>query len=163
MLGQARQRAHHVAEGLPRGGVPPDRATRCVNDRCDQPDAAARRRHAGEIPPPLAGRARSAGVRVSRPAALRAGPCYRVAGDERAGARMRIDGFPILWFDNDADRQRAHRSPEMAECNVDSRLFIGAVSRVMCEPRRCRAPADDAARIEVDRTAARRSARMTRH
>ncbi len=47
---------------------------------------------------------------------------------------MRIDGFPILWFDNDADRQRAHVSPEMAACNVDSRLFIGAVSRVICEP-----------------------------
>ena len=48
---------------------------------------------------------------------------------------MRIDGFPILWFDNDADRQRAHVSPEMAACNVDSRSFIGAVSRVICEPR----------------------------
>ena len=47
---------------------------------------------------------------------------------------MRIDGFPILWFDNDADRQRAHVSPEMAACNVDSRSFIGAVSRVICEP-----------------------------
>ena len=25
MLGQARQCAHHVAEGVPRGGIPPDR------------------------------------------------------------------------------------------------------------------------------------------
>ena len=41
---------------------------------------------------------------------------------------MRIDGFPILRFDSDADRQRAHVSPEMAACNVDSRSFIGAVS-----------------------------------
>jgi uncharacterized protein (TIGR02118 family) len=48
---------------------------------------------------------------------------------------MRIDGFPILWFDDDADRQRAHVSSEMAACNVDSRLFIGAVSRVICQPR----------------------------
>lgn len=48
---------------------------------------------------------------------------------------MRIDGFPILFFDNDADRLRAHKSPEMAACNVNSRLFIGAVSRVICEPR----------------------------
>ena len=48
---------------------------------------------------------------------------------------MRIDGFPILWFDNDADRQRAHVSPKMAACTVDSRSFIGAVSRVICEPR----------------------------
>jgi len=48
---------------------------------------------------------------------------------------MGIDGFPILWFDNDADRLLAHGSPEMAACNVDSRSFIGAVSRVICEPR----------------------------
>ena len=48
---------------------------------------------------------------------------------------MRIDGFPMLSFDNDADRLRAHQSREMAACNIDSRLFIGAVSRVMCEPR----------------------------
>jgi uncharacterized protein (TIGR02118 family) len=47
---------------------------------------------------------------------------------------MRIDGFPILTFDNDGDRLRAHQSPEMAACNLDSRLFIGAVSRVICEP-----------------------------
>lgn len=33
---------------------------------------------------------------------------------------MRIDGFPILWFDNDVDRMHAHVSPEMAACNEDS-------------------------------------------
>lgn len=54
------------------------------------------------------------------------------AMNDAAGA-MRIDGFPILLFDNDDDRLRAHRSAEMAACNVDSRLFIGAVSRVICE------------------------------
>lgn len=48
---------------------------------------------------------------------------------------MRIDGFPILTFANDADRQQAHGSAEMAACNVDLRSFIGAVSRVICEPR----------------------------
>jgi uncharacterized protein (TIGR02118 family) len=47
---------------------------------------------------------------------------------------MRVDGLPILRFDSDIDRQRAHASPEMAACNVDSRAFIGAVSRVICEP-----------------------------
>src|SRR6185312_12893444 len=47
---------------------------------------------------------------------------------------MRIDGFPILVFDNDEARAQAHGSPEMAACNVDSRGFIGAVSRVMTEP-----------------------------
>lgn len=46
---------------------------------------------------------------------------------------MRIDGFPILYFDNDTDRLRAHHSPEMAACNVDSRQFIGAVSRVITD------------------------------
>ena len=55
-----------------------------------------------------------------------------VASNE-AGLSMRIDGFPILYFDTDEDRTRAHRSPEMAACNVDSRLFVGAVSRVIAE------------------------------
>jgi uncharacterized protein (TIGR02118 family) len=46
---------------------------------------------------------------------------------------LRIDGFPMLFFDDDGDRRLAHASPEMAACNVDSRLFIGAVSRVITE------------------------------
>lgn len=50
-----------------------------------------------------------------------------------AGLSLRIDGFPILYFDNDADRLLAHRSPEMAACNVDSRQFVGAVSRVITD------------------------------
>jgi uncharacterized protein (TIGR02118 family) len=62
---------------------------------------------------------------------------------------MRIDGFPILWFDNDADRQRAHHSPDMVACNVDSQSFIGAVSRVICEPRVVLPPADDRARMKL--------------
>jgi uncharacterized protein (TIGR02118 family) len=67
-----------------------------------------------------------------------------------AAARdMRIDGFPILSFDNDEDRQRAHQSSEMAACNVDSKLFIGAVSRVMCEPRIVVPQAKDASRIKL--------------
>ncbi len=49
------------------------------------------------------------------------------------GLSMRIDGFPILYFDNDSDRLRAHHSPEMAECNIDSRQFVGAVSRVIAD------------------------------
>ncbi len=51
-----------------------------------------------------------------------------------AARAMRIDGFPILFFDSDADRSRAHGSAEMAACNLDSRLFIGAVSRVITRP-----------------------------
>ena len=49
------------------------------------------------------------------------------------GLNMRIDGFPILFFDNDADRQRAHVSAEMAACNIDSRQFMGAVTRVIAD------------------------------
>jgi uncharacterized protein (TIGR02118 family) len=56
------------------------------------------------------------------------------AATNPAARSMRIDGFPILFFDNDADRLKAHGSPEMAECNIDSRQFIGAVSRVITEP-----------------------------
>ncbi len=62
---------------------------------------------------------------------------------------MRIDGFPILRFHTDEDRARAHGSPEMAACNVDSRLFIGAVSRVMCEQRVAIPAAPDAGRIKL--------------
>jgi uncharacterized protein (TIGR02118 family) len=59
-------------------------------------------------------------------------PIDSPAMNARARA-MRIDGFPILFFDNDEDRAKAHGSPEMAACNVDSRLFVGAVSRVMTD------------------------------
>lgn len=50
-----------------------------------------------------------------------------------AARAMRVDGFPILYFDNDSDRLAAHGSPEMAACNIDSRLFVGAVSRVIAD------------------------------
>lgn len=55
------------------------------------------------------------------------------AGMNSAARAMRVDGFPILFFDNDADRGKAHVSPEMAACNIDSRQFIGAVSRVITD------------------------------
>ncbi len=50
-----------------------------------------------------------------------------------AAREMDLDGFPILFFDQDAARAQAQGSPEMAACNEDSRLFIGAVSRVGTE------------------------------
>jgi uncharacterized protein (TIGR02118 family) len=50
-----------------------------------------------------------------------------------AALSMRIDGFPILYFDHDEDRLAAHGSPEMAACNADSRQFVGAVSRVISD------------------------------
>lgn len=61
--------------------------------------------------------------------------CHVVASVamNEAARSMRIDGFPILYFDNDEDRTRAHQSQEMAACNVDSRQFVGAVSRVIAD------------------------------
>lgn len=61
--------------------------------------------------------------------------CHPIASPAmNARARsMRIDGFPILFFNDDDDRRKAHGSPEMAACNVDSRLFVGAVSRVVTD------------------------------
>ncbi len=70
------------------------------------------------------------------------------AMNERA-RQMHIDGFPILWFDNDQDRLRAHHSPEMAACNIDSREFIGAVSRVICETHIVVPQATDAGRVKL--------------
>jgi uncharacterized protein (TIGR02118 family) len=51
-----------------------------------------------------------------------------------AARSMRIDGFPVLTFANDEDRRRAHASAAMAACNEDSKLFIGAVARIIAEP-----------------------------
>ena len=69
------------------------------------------------------------------PGLRRYAQCHVVASpvENEAALSMQIDGFPILYFDNDDDRARAHRSPEMAACNIDSRLFVGAVSRVITE------------------------------
>ncbi len=69
------------------------------------------------------------------PGLLRYAQCHVLASAaaNEAGRSMRIDGFPILYFDNDQARARAHQSPEMAACNIDSRQFVGAVSRVITE------------------------------
>jgi len=53
-----------------------------------------------------------------------------------------VDGIPELWFDDVAARTRAYTSPRIAECNVDSENFIGAVTRVVSEPRVAMEPAD---------------------
>jgi len=61
--------------------------------------------------------------------------CHVVASSamNEAARAMQINGFPILYFDNDQDRTRAHHSPEMAACNIDSRHFVGAVSRIIAD------------------------------
>lgn len=43
-------------------------------------------------------------------------------------------GFPELWFESYDDRKIAYTSPRMAECNIDSEQFIGAVKRIVAKP-----------------------------
>jgi uncharacterized protein (TIGR02118 family) len=91
--------------------------------RQDTVDAATFRRHWLEVHGPLV--CKFAGLRHYT-------QCHVL--DQFPPNAPRIDGFPLLLFANDADRQRAHGSPEMAACNIDSRQFIGAVSRVIAQP-----------------------------
>jgi uncharacterized protein (TIGR02118 family) len=94
--------------------------------RQDRIDLTRFRRHWLDVHGPLV---------CAFPGILRYVQCHvidSVAANE-SGLSMRIDGFPILYFDNDSDRSRAHGSPEMAACNVDSRQFVGAVSRVIAD------------------------------
>lgn len=95
--------------------------------RLDGVDEAAFRRHWLDVHGPLV--CRFAGLRHYTQCHVLEQP---VAANPTHAPR--IDGFPVLFFDNDTERQRAHGSPEMAACNVDSRLFIGAVSRVITQP-----------------------------
>lgn len=48
--------------------------------------------------------------------------------------QLGVDGVPELWFDDIQARTIAYTSSRIAECNVDSENFIGAVSRVVSEP-----------------------------
>lgn len=62
-------------------------------------------------------------------------------GTNSVARRMRINGFPMLTFDDPESRRAAHQSKEMADCNKDSLLFIGAVSRVISDVGDMREPA----------------------
>jgi uncharacterized protein (TIGR02118 family) len=44
-------------------------------------------------------------------------------------------GFPELWFDSYDQRKIAYASPRIAECNIDSEQFVGAVKRIVAEPK----------------------------
>ena len=48
--------------------------------------------------------------------------------------KIGIDGVPMLWFDSAEDRRVAYTSPRIAECNIDSEQFVGAVTRLATEP-----------------------------
>lgn len=56
-------------------------------------------------------------------------PIESPAMNARARA-LRIDGFPILFFDNHAERAKTKGSPALTALDVDSTLFIGAVARI---------------------------------
>ena len=62
---------------------------------------------------------------------------------------LRIDGFPILFFANNDDRKLAQGSPEMDACNIDSRLFVGAVSRVSAQEKVITPRAASAGRVSL--------------
>lgn len=60
--------------------------------------------------------------------------CLDAPGTNALAKDLGIDGFPELWFDCIEARQIAYTSPRIAECNVDSENFVGAVSRLVTEP-----------------------------
>jgi uncharacterized protein (TIGR02118 family) len=76
--------------------------------------------------------------------------CLDAPGTNALARELAIDGFPQLWFDSIEARRIAYTSPRIAECNVDSEQFIGAVSRLVTEPERVvDQPVGDAAKIIV--------------
>ncbi len=60
--------------------------------------------------------------------------CLDAPGTNALARELAIDGFPELWFDSIEARRIAYTSPRIAECNVDSEHFVGAVSRLVTEP-----------------------------
>src|SRR5215468_5545238 len=62
--------------------------------------------------------------------------CLDAPGTNALARELDIDGFPELWFDSLEARRIAYTSPRIAECNIDSEQFVGAVSRLVTEPRR---------------------------
>ena len=60
--------------------------------------------------------------------------CLDAPGTNALTRELAIDGFPELWFDSLEARRIAYTSPRIAECNIDSEQFVGAVSRLVTEP-----------------------------
>jgi uncharacterized protein (TIGR02118 family) len=74
--------------------------------------------------------------------------CLDAPGTNALARELAIDGFPQLWFDSIETRRIAYTSPRIAECNIDSEQFIGAVSRLVTEPQIIvDRPAADAAKV----------------
>src|SRR5262245_36175975 len=53
--------------------------------------------------------------------------CIESSFTNALARELDIGGFPELWFDSYEDRRIAYTSPRIAECNIDSEQFIGAV------------------------------------
>jgi len=62
-------------------------------------------------------------------------PSLDAPGTNNYARQLGVDGVPELWFEDIAARTIAYTSPRIAECNVDSENFIGAVTRLVTEPR----------------------------
>jgi uncharacterized protein (TIGR02118 family) len=60
--------------------------------------------------------------------------CLDAPGTNAVAKELAIDGFPELWFDSLEARRIAYTSPRIAECNIDSEHFVGAVSRLVTVP-----------------------------
>jgi uncharacterized protein (TIGR02118 family) len=56
-----------------------------------------------------------------------------VAALSPAARRLQLDGIAELSYDSHEDQEAATNSLEMAACDVDSPLFIGAVVRIVAE------------------------------
>ena len=55
-------------------------------------------------------------------------------GTNALARELGIEGVPELWFDDYEQRRIAYTSRRIAECNVDSENFVGAVTRLVTEP-----------------------------
>lgn len=55
-------------------------------------------------------------------------------GTNAQARALGIEGVPELWFDDYEARRIAYTSPRIAECNIDSEQFVGAVTRLVTEP-----------------------------
>lgn len=60
--------------------------------------------------------------------------CLDAPGTNALARELAIDGFPQLWFDSLEARRIAYTSLRIAQCNIDSEHFVGAVSRLVTEP-----------------------------
>jgi uncharacterized protein (TIGR02118 family) len=70
--------------------------------------------------------------------------CIESAATNALARKLEILGLPELWFDSYETRKIAYTSPRIAECNIDSEQFVGAVTRVVAEPQEIlKPPAND--------------------